>query len=94
VEKFKAENGRAPTPKEAQAIRDNGVAVAVPKEKHQQASPTYRGRNTKDKQQADAVDPATAVDRDTNAMVEGADDADKAAAASAADKVKEKNTDK
>lgn len=51
------------------AVRDQGMAVAVPEDLRRSASPTYGGRNTPAQIASDAANPkAAAAARDTSAM--------------------------
>jgi RHS repeat-associated protein len=85
----RAENelGRALTPTESTAVRKEGTAVAVPENLHRSASPTYGGRNTPAQIKADAANPQAAATRDSQAMVNAAKPADRAAAKAAAAKI-------
>jgi RHS repeat-associated protein len=82
-----AAKGEALTPTEANAVRNQGTAVAVPDAAHRSASPTYGGRNTEAQIQADAANPQAAAARDTQAMVNAASANNKAAASAAATKI-------
>jgi hypothetical protein len=81
--------GRELTPAEAAAIRDQGTAVAVPQQWHRSFSPTYGGRNTLAQIQADALDPLAAATRDSQAMIDGASAANRAAAEAAAAQIRQ-----
>jgi hypothetical protein len=84
IARAEAALGRRLTPAEQAAIRDQGPAVAVPEELHRAASPTYGGRNTPAQIAADAANPLVAVIRDTQAMIDAASAANRAAAEAAA----------
>jgi hypothetical protein len=89
IARAEGELGRALTPEERKSVRDQGTAVAVPEDSHRSASPTYGGRNTPGQIQADAANPQAAAARDSNAMVNAASSANKAAAQAAADKIQD-----
>jgi hypothetical protein len=60
-------NGKALTSAQKKAITDWGNAIAIPREAHQQYSPTYGGRNDP---VADAKDLASSAKRDVNTMLD------------------------
>jgi RHS repeat-associated protein len=75
------------TATEARAVVDEGSSVAVPEQVHR-AGPTYGGRNTPTQIAADKADLRAAAARDADAMVGNAAPKDKAAAQSAAERIK------
>jgi hypothetical protein len=83
-----AQLGRPLTPQEIQDLRYQGASVAVPQDWHRTQSLTYGGRNTPAQIQADAVNPAAAAWRDSQAMINGASAADRAAAEAAAAEIR------
>lgn len=60
-------NGKALTSAQKKAITDWGNAIAIPREAHQQYSPTYGGRNDP---VADAKDLASSAKRDVDTMLD------------------------
>ena len=70
------ELGRPLTPEELRALRRDSPAVASPREVHQQTSPTYGGRNTPDRIEADAADLDAAAARDRAAFDEAMNNRD------------------
>ncbi|RUO78706.1 hypothetical protein [Pseudidiomarina taiwanensis] len=56
--------GRALTTAEKNTLKNNTPAVTSPKEVHQNTSPTYGGRNTAARSDADSKDLAGAAKRD------------------------------
>jgi RHS repeat-associated protein len=83
-----AAKGEPLTPAEAAAVTAQGTAVAVPNALHVSASPTFGGRNTPAQIRADAANPQAAAARDSQAMVNAASPANKAAAQAAAEQVR------
>ncbi|WP_426168033.1 hypothetical protein [Sandarakinorhabdus sp. DWP1-3-1] len=79
-----AELGRPLTAAERALVRDEGMVVAVPENWHRTQSPTFGGRNTVARIRADAANPGAAALRDSQAMINGASSADRAAAEAAA----------
>ena len=65
--------GKELTPAQQKAIDDWGNAIAIPREAHQQVSPTYGGRSNPI---ADAADLEGAAKRDVDAMLEKIDEYD------------------
>ena len=63
--------GRTLTRDEREALRQSTPAVASPRKVHQQTSPTYGARNTKERQAEDAANPDAAAARDRAAFDEG-----------------------
>ncbi|MQL50687.1 filamentous hemagglutinin N-terminal domain-containing protein [Photorhabdus khanii] len=61
------ELGRKLTPEEDKALYKNSTAVEVPKDVHA-AGPTYRGKNTREQVNQDAMDLCGATCRDTDAL--------------------------
>jgi RHS repeat-associated protein len=84
IARAEAEFGRPLTEPELIEIRDQGTAVAVPQGLHRGTSPTFGGRNTPAQIAADAANPLAAVIRDTQAMIDAASVANRAAAEAAA----------
>ncbi|WP_341645986.1 hypothetical protein [Thauera sp. SDU_THAU2] len=66
-------DGEKLTPAQTKAITDWGDAIAIPREAHQQYSPTYGGRNNP---AADAKDLASAAKRDVDTILEHIDEYD------------------
>lgn len=85
-----AELKRPLTPAEIDEVIVQGAAVAVPQEWHRAKSPTYGGRNTSAKIEADRLDPVAAAERDAAAMVAGATARRRAAAEAAAAKIRQR----
>jgi hypothetical protein len=75
------------TAAERAAVRNEGMAVAVPDALHRSASPTYGGRNTPVQIEGDRANPQAAAARDTQAMVNAASATNNAAAKAAAAKI-------
>ena len=90
VARAEEELGRPLTPAEAQQVKNDGPSIAVPAEKHRSDSPTFGGRNTPEQIQQDKVNPVDAAQRDGQAMVDAADEAQKEAARKAAEENLEK----
>jgi hypothetical protein len=84
IARAEAELGRPLTAAERTAVRDQGTAVAVPEGWHRSGSLTYGGRNTPAQIAGDALDPQAAALRDSQAMIDGANSADRSAAEAAA----------
>lgn len=63
-------NGSDLTPSQKSAITNWGDSIAIPREAHQQVSPTYGGRNNPS---MDAGDLAGSAKRDVDAMLENID---------------------
>jgi hypothetical protein len=63
--------------------------VGAPQQWHQSGSLTYGGRNTVAQIAADALTPAAAALRDSQAMINGASAADRAAAEAAAAQIRQ-----
>ncbi|MGV7960573.1 hypothetical protein QPK13_05455 [Photorhabdus tasmaniensis] len=61
------ELGRKLTPEEDKALYQNSTAVEVPKDVHA-AGPTYRGKNTREQVNQDAMDLCGAICRDTDSL--------------------------
>jgi mutator family transposase len=89
IARAEAELGRPLTAAERAAVRDQGTAVTVPQDWHRSLSPTYGGRNTAAQIQADALNPQAAALRDSQAMINGASAADRAAAESGAARIRQ-----
>jgi len=87
IARAEAALGRPLTNAEKAAVRDQGMAVAVPDNLHKSASPTYGGRNTPAQIKADAANPQAAAARDSQAMVRAASPADRVKAGVAAAKI-------
>jgi hypothetical protein len=64
--------------------------VAVPQKWHRTLSPTYGGRNTPSQIMCDAADPQAAALRDSQAMIDGASAAERAAAEAAAAEIRKR----
>jgi filamentous hemagglutinin len=92
IEKAEQEAGRPLTEAEKRNVINHGTSVAVRAAQHQQSSPTFGSRNTREQIESDAKNLTAAQERDLNSYIDASGDKD--AAGKAAEEIRRMNRQK